>query len=451
MPADFNPPLISPGIFPQQLPGRAARVVHIHTQIRSFSRSPAADQKRVLRGQLSNLVSHARRFTPFWQERLAGLNSNGASLDELLEQVPPLQRSDLQTEFDRLSAKFPRREKFKIAIASTSGSTGTPVRVERADTLYLPLYQAVALLTSTWHGLERMKPLGVVMRKVKDIDSAKLGVPFSWLGPVATGFSRSTKDRETPELFEYCAAKKPAYLQCGPTLATSMARYALDNGRQDLKIEKILTTGSVVSEDIREIVRNGLGAKIVDRYSCEEMGYIALQCPIHEHFHVLSPVTHVEIVDEKGAPCPVGVPGRVLLTSMQSYAMPLLRYEIGDMAEWGPPCDCGITLPVIKRIWGRTRHLITTPDGRKTYARIYARDFQDIPGLLAYRFVLHRNETVVAQLRVAAPSAEIAASVTEKVQTALSYPYPVQIRYVEEIDWGASWKQDYFGVSDAPP
>ncbi|MGY9106823.1 MAG: hypothetical protein ACKVG0_09915, partial [Alphaproteobacteria bacterium] len=128
-----------------------------------------------------------------------------------------------------------------------------------------------------------------------------------------------------------------------------------------------------------------------------------------------------------------------------------IRYEIGDMAEWGAPCDCGINLPVIRKLWGRTRHLITTPDGRKTYARIYARDFEDQPALLSYRFVLHQNEVVVAQLKAIEQSDELAAAVTERVQRALSYSYPVQIRYVDEIDWGNSWKQEYFGVSDTPP
>jgi ribosomal protein L11 methylase PrmA len=65
--------------------------------------------------------------------------------------------------------------------------------------------------------------------------------------------------------------------------------------------------------------------------------------------------------------------------------------------------------------------------------------------------VLHQNEVVVAQLKVTEQSDELAAAVTERVQRALSYSYPVRIRYVDEIDWGNSWKQEYFGVSDAPP
>jgi hypothetical protein len=105
---------------------------------------------------------------------------------------------------------------------------------------------------------------------------------------------------------------------------------------------------------------------------------------------------------------------------------------------------------VIKRIWGRTRHLITTPDGRKTYFRIYAREFQDIAGLIEYRFVMHQSSIIVAYLRVSEPSPSIAAAVTEKVQRALGYPYPVRTQFVDKIDWGGSWKQEPFAVSDAP-
>ena len=75
--------------------------------------------------------------------------------------------------------------------------------------------------------------------------------------------------------------------------------------------------------------------------------------------------------------------------------------------------------------------------------------FEDIAGLLEYRFVLHQNAVVVAQLRVTEPSSAIVQAVTERVQRALNYPYPVRVQYVQKIEWG-SWKQDYFAVSDAP-
>jgi phenylacetate-CoA ligase len=436
-------------VFPKQLPEAATRVLHLHQQLSKFERLMPEHQDRLLAGQLNHLLQHAKRHSPFWAQRLTRWNPKEQPPAEILAQIQPLARTELQSEFDRLSAKFPKREALGVAQGSTSGSTGTPVRFERCTKLYLPQYHAVGLLCSRWHRIDSLKPLGVIGSRCKDKDKAPLGIPFRWLGPVAVGFERCTKGREVSDTYEYCANRNPTYLQAGPTLLTSLARFALDHGRSDLRPELALTLGSVVTDEIRQTVRKGLGAKIIDRYSCEETGYIAIQCPKHDHMHVISPVTLMEIVDENGAPCGPGKPGRVLITSMQSYAMPLIRYEIGDIAEWDEPCDCGITLPVIKRLWGRTRHLITTPEGKKTYARIYARDFENIAGLLEYRFVLHQNAIVVAQLRVSEPTAAIAGAVTERVQRALNYPYPVRVQYVDKIEWG-SWKQDYFAVSDAP-
>jgi phenylacetate-CoA ligase len=436
-------------VFPRQLPEAATRVLHIHQQLRKFERFTPQQQSKLLAGQLNHLLEHAKRHAPFWSERLAKWSVKEEPLPQILDRIQPLARKELQSEFDRLSAKFAKRDALGVAQGSTSGSTGTPVRFERCTKLYLPQYHAVGLLCSRWHGIDSQKPLGVIGSRCKDKERAPLGIPFRWLGPVAVGFERCTKERDVADTYEYCAKRNPTYLQAGPTLLTSLARFALDHGRSDLRPELALTLGSLVTGEIREIVRQGLGAKIIDRYSCEETGYIAIQCPKHDHMHVISPVTMMEIVDDNGAPCAPGQPGRVLITSMQSYAMPLIRYEIGDIAEWGEPCDCGINMPVIKRLWGRTRHLITTPDGRKTYARIYARDFESIAGLQEYRFVLHQNAVVVAQLRTSEPSSALAQAVTERVQRALSYPYPVRVQYVPKIEWG-SWKQDYFAVSDAP-
>lgn len=94
--------------------------------------------------------------------------------------------------------------------------------------------------------------------------------------------------------------------------------------------------------------------------------------------------------------------------------------------------------------------MITHPDGNTTYARIYARDFDDLANLEEYRFTLHKNNVLVAQLKVKEPSESLARSVTETVQRALSYPYPVRIHYVDKIDWGLSWKKEVFAVSDSP-
>jgi phenylacetate-CoA ligase len=87
-------------------------------------------------------------------------------------------------------------------------------------------------------------------------------------------------------------------------------------------------------------------------YSANETGYLALQCPLSGHYHVQSETVLVEVLDEVGRACRPGETGAVVVTPLQNFAMPLLRYSLGDFAEVGSPCACGRHLPVLKEILG---------------------------------------------------------------------------------------------------
>ena len=64
----------------------------------------------------------------------------------------------------------------------------------------------------------------------------------------------------------------------------------------------------------------------------------------------------------------MAVPSRVVISTLHNFAMPLLRYDIGDFAEVGDDCPCGRRLPVLKRILGRQRNLLCLPSGQRRCA-----------------------------------------------------------------------------------
>ena len=74
---------------------------------------------------------------------------------------------------------------------------------------------------------------------------------------------------------------------------------------------------------------------------------IVLQCPEHPHSHVQLEGVQVEILDDQGRPCRTGESGRVMATDLNSFAMPLVRYDINDYVVLGGPCSCGRGLAVI--------------------------------------------------------------------------------------------------------
>jgi phenylacetate-CoA ligase len=137
-------------------------------------------------------------------------------------------------------------------------------------------------------------------------------------------------------------------------------------------LRAVLTYGEPVSADVHAACRDTWGVPVQDIYCCEEQGYIATQCPLYEHYHVLSETILVEVLNEQGRPCAPGQLGRVVLTPLHGFAMPLLRYAIGDYAEVGGPCPCGRGLPVLQRIPGRERNQVVLADGRHTWPDISA-------------------------------------------------------------------------------
>src|SRR5262249_23061926 len=92
---------------------------------------------------------------------------------------------------------------------------------------------------------------------------------------------------------------------------------------------------------------------------------LALQCPRSEQYHIQSEAALVEILNDEGWPCAPGEIGHVVATPLHNFAMPLIRYRIGDMAQAGAACACGRGLPVISRICGRVRNMLTLPSGSK--------------------------------------------------------------------------------------
>jgi phenylacetate-CoA ligase len=99
---------------------------------------------------------------------------------------------------------------------------------------------------------------------------------------------------------------------------------------------------------------------------------IATECPAAPHYHVVAENAVVDIVGDDGRPVVPGETGRVVLTGLYNYAMPFIRYAVGDVAAWATtPCRCGRSLPVIARVEGRTRSAFVFRDGSRMWPRLW--------------------------------------------------------------------------------
>ncbi len=119
----------------------------------------------------------------------------------------------------------------------------------------------------------------------------------------------------------------------------------------------------------------------------QEVGVVALQCPQAPVLHVSSEHVVVEVLDDDGAPCEPGRVGRVVVTDLQNFATPLVRYEVGDFAVAGEACACGRTLPVLTSVAGRTRDLFVRANGERFCPRLQTESFAFDVGLRQIQLV----------------------------------------------------------------
>ena len=210
-------------------------------------------------------------------------------------------------------------------------------------------------------------------------------------------------------------------------------------------LKQICTISECVDAATRALCRRAWNVPVCDIYSAQEVGYIALQCPDGDHYHLQAESALVEILDDAGCPCAPGTIGRVVVTPLYNFAMPLLRYALGDHAEAGAPAGCGRGLPVVTRILGRTRNMLTLPDGGRLWPRLSELRYGEV--LPVEQFQLVQKSRSLLELRLVAKrrgNAEEEARLRELVVARIGHPFEVDIRYAERIERGATGKYEDF-------
>ncbi|MBV9836435.1 MAG: phenylacetate--CoA ligase family protein [Alphaproteobacteria bacterium] len=363
-------------------------------------------QDRLRQGQetqLRQLLAHADAQVPFWRGKLRALidAADSAAFWTRWHAQPLLTRRQIQDAGDKLiSAAMPEGHG-DLAEIFTSGSTGKPIRAVRSE-MWEVLWSAFTVREHLWH----RRDLGAKLAAIRTSTKGKALWPdgerlehwgFSTGDIFKTGPCVSLNITTPIERqLEWLEREAPDYLLTHPTMLDRLLRAGGDFRPKRLK--QVLTISEILAPGLRALCRERWGVTVIDTYSTRECGYLAFQCPEHEHYHLQAESALVEILDESGAPTRPGAIGRVVVTPLHNLAMPLLRYDIGDYAETGNgPCPCGRGLPVIKSILGRRQNLLRLPDGSERWPLLSS---GDIGGLLALAPIRHYQVAQVATDRI---------------------------------------------------
>src|SRR5579859_239448 len=344
-------------LWPALMPEFQARLLAIEFQLGQSEWWTEAELREHQLGQLGHLLAHAQATVPFYRDAItaAGFRVGEPLTPEIWARLPILDRAAAQTQRNALTSR---------AVPPAHGPV-TELRIDRVGPMRLPITEmaqlmrlAIFLREQIWHPRDLAGK-----RAVLRLDDAAAGSSDgrreqNWGWPVGvlyeTGPQTVLDRRATLDVqVDWLMREEPAYLVASPADVLALAREFRARSVELPSLKGVQSLGGGLSAELRSACREAWGLPLVHFYRAEEVGPLAVQCPAHEHLHVQSEQVLVEVLDDHGRPCGPGETGRVVATSLNNFAMPLIRYEIGETAEMGVSCPCGRGLPVLTRITSR--------------------------------------------------------------------------------------------------
>ena len=373
--------------------GRRTRELYLELKQSEWASREELDELQLRK--LQRLVQHAYVHVPHYRDamRSGGVDPGAIERLEDITRLPLLTKADVRRGlyFDLFADNHDKKRMQRI---STSGSTGEPF-VTYGDQYQLEFRFATTLRAlewtgwrfgdrqaRLWHQTIGMTKLEVVRERIDAWFMRRLFVPAYEMAPdQLEEFVRRIRDH------------RPVLVDGYAESFNFLAHYANEGGNPGFSPKAIMSSAQMLTESSRDAIERAFGARVFDKYGSREFSGIAYECAESRDHHVMDESYLVELLVD-GRPAQPGETGEVVITDLNNFSVPLIRYRIGDLAvavEQSGPCACGRSLSRIGRIEGRTQAIVHCADGTWLPGTFFAHFFKDYEHAIRF-FQIHQSQ-----------------------------------------------------------
>ncbi len=323
-------------------------------------------------------------------------------------------------------------DKTRLIKVSGSGSSGIQGEVYMKKTNQ-SMQQAVQTLWWEWAGYrmgDRILQTGMTMergfvKRGKDILLNTKYIPAFKL------------DRnEMLEIFKDLRANPRKFLMGYASSLYIIAKLAEENNINDIHFESVVSWGDKMFPHFRSTIEKQFHTTVFDTYGCTEGFMIAGECEKH-NYHLMTPLIYTEILDDNGHDVPFGQMGKVVVTRLDSFAMPLIRYYLGDLAEIedsAATCSCGRQFPLLKRVIGRDTDIVKTRSGKYMIVHFFTGIFEFVPEIKQFKVIQKNLDGMeIEYIKDTGFSKTVLENVKSKIWEYLGEDFPIDFREVDFI------------------
>lgn len=309
--------------------------------------------------RLRSIVTYAYDYVPYYHRKLRklGIKPTDIKTNEDLNKLPIIQKNEIRENLkETISIEFDING---LKMLSTSGSTGAPffLYVSRAENEFRKARHLRANISCG----QKLRDRWVTITAPHHFgESTKLQRTLGFYSPTPVSvFTDSSTQISTIEKMN------PDVLDGYSSSLLILAKELQKSGIETIRPKLVFGGAELIDFNSRQFIEKVFGVPFYDQYASVELERMAWQCPLGQKYHIDADTLIMQFVDKNGEEVSSGERGEIICTSLFNYAMPFIRYAIGDVGISSDElCACGRALPLMRTVEGRKDSLILLPNGR---------------------------------------------------------------------------------------
>jgi phenylacetate-CoA ligase len=249
-------------------------------------------------------------------------------------------------------------------------------------------------------------------------------------------FERLNVLKPFEEQIEIVKRIKPDVIYGYPSVIKLYAKAVQEKNIKGIHPKLIFTASEVFDSKTRNLINAVFGVELFDVYGAYEAGCMAWECERHSGYHAVMDTVLMEFLDEHGNKVKGGDRGRLVVTNLYSFAMPIIRYEIGDFAiPTYEECPCGRGGYLIKNIEGRYNDMVKLSGNKLIPPQVFYTTIMNVTGISEFRIVQEKEDEIVVCVVKTDESRDfiIVKEINTKLKRVLGDNISIDTKFVESI------------------
>ena len=354
---------------------------------REVDKYPEERLNKLQKDNLKKLLKYTSLNVPYYKKHLSPKEEIS------LNDFPIVDKDIIRNHTDELiSDQFKKEELIPYSSSGSSGVQTTVYMTKKEQSILR------GILTHWWEwtGYKIGKPLVQTGMATK---RSALKALKDFLFKTEYVYAFSFTDDELKKICDRMQKRRSYYLAGYASSLNVIAEYALKNN-YSISLKGVISLGDKLFRHYRKNVENAFKTKVLDTYGSNEGFMIATQND-NDFYYILSPHVYVEILDDNNDPVSDGEIGNIVVTRLDSFSMPLIRYKIGDLGIKLPkqeyPKTRKFNYPLLKQVIGRETDVVILPDNRKLIVHSFTGIFEYIPEIKQFKVIQENSNGIIIE------------------------------------------------------